>query len=626
MVSNIFPHFCILIMRPILPPDSETPHLIAQLEHALYAEQARTHDLVRVLELVDTSALASDLQARYQAAMGFYQNLNGQLGLAEKCYKRALEIAKTSDDTMTKCHLLAHLAGVQINQGKFQEAEKQLDEAVQGLKKHAPATDLALIQCRRAFIMLHYTRFDQAMALFLESLDTLRPVTPYTLPEAYVASLAWSGLGDVYMRTGDKAKYKHATQNCLTICERAGLQVRIGWHYLNMGTCYLNEDNLVLAKEFFQKALLYADHRFVHANANANLGIALMRESQYQLAFGHFDAAEQAYGTPVTPEDFSNTSVLDLFRGEIHLARGDFQEGERHLVAAFTSGMRGDNRRHIINVAKRLSDIYASKEDFQKAFTYLRHSEEITVEYSERLREEKIRELQIKHDAIQKEKETALVKSELAALQLRSLRAQFNPHFLFNALNGLANMISAGRNDEAGEALVEFSNLLRMSLNLSEQEWIPLAKELEFAHLYIDVQKRLKFRGNLFPVIDIPKQVENMHYLIPSMMLQPFIENAVEHGLSPKDGGRILIQFERTEPGVLTCIIEDDGIGLNAARKLNERNLTKHKSLGMQFTTDRLKMLLDMNGSKAIPLTLSDLMETEQRPGTRVVLQIPVRK
>jgi two-component system, LytTR family, sensor kinase len=614
------------MMRPILPPDAETPNLIAQLEHALYAHQARTHDMVRVLELVDISALSSDLQARYQAAMGFYQNLNGEHKLAEKCYLRALDLVKLDNVSLTKSNLLAHLAGVLINKDQFQEAEQRLDEAVTALQKHAPVLDLALIQCRRAYIMLHYIRFDQALSLFLESLNTLHTTTPDSLQEAYVASLAWSGIGEVYRRTNDEAKYKEATKSCLEICERAGLQVRIGWHYVNMGTCYLNENNLPLAKEYYEKALATADHRKVHATANANLGITHMRGSQFHLASVHFDAAEQVYGVPTNPEDFSNISVLEYYRGEIFLAQDQFREGEQRLVSAFTNGMRGDNRQHLINVTKRMADIYASRGEFQQAYTYLRHKEEVLAEYTERAREEQIRELQSKHDAIQKEKEMELAKSEFSALQLRSLRAQFNPHFMFNALNGLANMISANRNEEAGELLVEFSKLLRMSLDLSTEEWIPLDQELQFARLYMDVQKRLRFRGNLFPVIEIPRQIANMHYRIPSMMLQPFIENAVEHGLSPKDGGNILIKFERTEPGILTCIIEDDGIGLNAARKLNERNLTKHKSRGMQFTADRLKLLHEMQGSKATPITLTDLMETELRAGTRVVLQIPVRK
>jgi two-component system, LytTR family, sensor kinase len=618
-----------MLSKPIISPPSDTEMHLSNLENALYTDLAQAAEGIRYLEGIDLSALPKSLQIRVYAAMGFYQNLSGQVVLAEKCYERALQSLDKGDSVVSKSNLLAELAGVQMNLQMYADAEIHLNLAVQHLREHSAPADLAQIQCRRAFLMLHYTRFDQALSFFLASLDTFQgQMDRLTLREASIVVNAWSGLGEVYMRMGDAPKSKETYLKCLEIAEKYDLKARIGSHYLNAGTCFLNENELGEAKRLFQQALVYADHRNVRATANANMGIAYMREEQAQKALPYFDAAEQAYGQPKTTQDFSNLSVLESSRAQVYAHQKQFDKILMHLERAFSFGMKGDNRWHIINVSKQLAHFHSQQGQFRQAYEYLLHSQEISHEYSERLREEKIRELEIRHKAIQKDKEAALAKSELSALQLRSLRAQFNPHFIFNALNGLANLISAHRNDDAEVFLGEFAKLLRLSLELSREEWIPLEKELDFVTKYMSLQKKLRFRGNLLTNIQIAPNISKTNCLIPSMVLQPFIENAIEHGLTKNDGGQIVISFTMEQPKVLTCIIEDDGIGLNASEALNQRNMTKHKSLGMKFTSDRLNMLHELNGVQIQSIALTDLGELTNREkmGTRVVLQVPIQK
>jgi two-component system, LytTR family, sensor kinase len=613
------------MIRPISSPPAHTIDDITELEHVLFTNIARAHELVRSLEVIDISRLSQSLQVRYHAAHGFYQNLCGNHSLAEKCYKKAVSLKAANDQAPSLSVMKAHLAGVLLNLGRMEDSELILEDAVKSLEDQAPATDFVLIQVRRAFVLLHSARYDQAISLFFQSIETLKHDTPEGVLEAYIVSMAYSGIGEVHLRNDDPAKCKAAFLQCLDICEKNGIQVRIGWHYLNAATCLLNESDLDQAKFYFKRALEVGDHPFVIANANANIGIAYLRDRKYEQALEHLEAAEKVYGEPNTPELHSNISVVLMYRSEICLAQGQDEAGVRLLERAFILGMRGNNGLHLINVCKRLSHLHAKKGEYRQAYEYQTHAEDFTKKYNEQLRDTKIRELQIRHDAIQKEKAAALAQAELAALQLRSLRAQFNPHFMFNALNGLANMISAGRNEDAEELLHEFSIMLRMSLDLSNEEWIPLEKELEFATLYMQMQKRLKFRGNMDFQVIMPKGISSAHYQMPSMMLQPFIENAVEHGLNPNNGGSIVIKFKMTSPQLLSCTIEDNGIGIHAAQKLSLGNRTKHKSRGMQFTIDRLKMLLGMQGTELNPLQLEDLMETESRAGTRVTLLIPVR-
>ncbi len=620
------PHFCkTMIHKPISAPDQSFDLLLEQYEKDLYTVPLRAKEMVHALETVDFSALNQVQRVRYCTLMGFAQNELEDYRLAEKNYLTAIELASVHDEPYSQSYLLALLAGVQMNKQQLAEAAANLDLAVSLLPDNAPATDLAFIQCKRGFLMLRNACFEQATDYFLTALETLPPDPQPSVLSAHIQATVYSGLGEVFEHIGDREKSRESYLKCLSICKEAGIQFRLAWYYHNAGICMLNAGELSQAKDYFQKTLSHADSRMVTAHAYANLGKVYIKEHQFPLAIEYFDKAEQVYGPPVTAEDYSNLSVLEYRRAEVAQNLNQEAEVQRHLEKAFTLGARGRNRQHLVEVCRSLGSFHSMRNEYRQAYEYSQHAEQFNAEYSEQKQEAKVRELQIKHEAAQKEKEAALAKAELAAAQLGSLRAQFNPHFIFNALNGLANMISSNRNDEASELLFEFSKLLRMSLDLSNDEWIPLDKELEFALLYVQMQKKLKYRGNLFTIINIPKEVSAHNYRIPSMVLQPFIENAIEHGLPIKGGGNIRINFEQSQPGILRCTIEDDGIGLKAAQKLQEKNYDKHKSRGMKFTHDRLKMLLDAQSSGLEPIELIDLSEIGAGAGTRVTLQIPVK-
>jgi LytS/YehU family sensor histidine kinase len=227
----------------------------------------------------------------------------------------------------------------------------------------------------------------------------------------------------------------------------------------------------------------------------------------------------------------------------------------------------------------------------------------------------------LKTDAI-KELQLSNLRHDLAASKLTALRSQMNPHFIFNALNSIQQYILQGNITEANRYLSKFSKLQRQVLNQSDQNFIPLDKELEVLNLYLELEQ-LRFENGFTYKIEVNKNVDTDEIKIPPMIVQPFVENAIWHGLMPKQDNRnLVICFEMSGDEILVCTVADNGIGREAAARLKNGNQSEHKSRGLSLVYDRLNILSQQYG-KAFKAEVKDLMDSEGLPaGTEVKLFI----
>jgi hypothetical protein len=199
---------------------------------------------------------------------------------------------------------------------------------------------------------------------------------------------------------------------------------------------------------------------------------------------------------------------------------------------------------------------------------------------------------------------------------LRINRALMNPHFVFNAMNALHNHILANNNEKASDYLVMFSKLLRKILDSNMSDNISLEQELELLELYLEIE-RLRFKDPFKYLIVKDKSIVPSASIIPIMMLQPFIENAIWHGLLDKEGEKtITISFTLMEENYLQCVIEDNGTG----RKMKAPNPLEKKSQATNFVRHRLALLNKLHMLKC-SLTIID---KEQGQGTIVKLILPI--
>lgn len=223
----------------------------------------------------------------------------------------------------------------------------------------------------------------------------------------------------------------------------------------------------------------------------------------------------------------------------------------------------------------------------------------------------------------EKEKERGRINKMIAELETRALRAQMNPHFIFNSLNAIQESILTEQFDVAYSYLQKFARLLRNVLDSSSKSYIKIEKEIEILHLYLELES-LRFDEKFTYQISLDEPEDDIGELyIPSLMIQPFVENAIWHGLMQKKGARqVNVHFTADEESV-KCRIRDNGIGREAAQRISSKKRRRHKSMALQLIKDRLE-LLQQQHEKATSIKITDLYDHQHQPiGTEVNIQIP---
>ncbi len=189
-----------------------------------------------------------------------------------------------------------------------------------------------------------------------------------------------------------------------------------------------------------------------------------------------------------------------------------------------------------------------------------------------------------------REQEVAQLHQQKTELEMLALRAQMNPHFIFNCLSSINRYILINNTEAASSYLTKFSRLIRMALQHSEKSMITLEKELEMLRHYLDLE-RLRFKNAFDYSITFINTIDAATIFVPPLILQPFAENAIWHGLMHKKGGGHLDIALSIEGKILTGIITDNGIGRSEAALLNSKSAEKDKSMGMKITVERLALL-----------------------------------
>jgi tetratricopeptide (TPR) repeat protein len=217
------------------------------------------------------------------------------------------------------------------------------------------------------------------------------------------------------------------------------------------------------------------------------------------------------------------------------------------------------------------------------------------------------------------EKADAEFEAQLVGTEMKALRAQMNPHFIFNSLNSISDYIAKNNIRAADEYLTKFARLMRTILENSEQKEVSLASDLKALELYMQLESQ-RLNNKFTWEIKTDEDVDPENTLIPPLILQPFVENSIWHGLAKKPGhGKIVIQIKR-EGEMINCIVEDNGVGReNAESKPILDSKKEKKSLGMKITSSRIDIINKTKKANAT-INISDLDE-----GTRVEVKLPLQ-
>jgi LytS/YehU family sensor histidine kinase len=213
---------------------------------------------------------------------------------------------------------------------------------------------------------------------------------------------------------------------------------------------------------------------------------------------------------------------------------------------------------------------------------------------------------------------------ELAQAQLEALKVRMNPHFISNVLTTIRSMIFKDP-DAAYEALTTYSTLIRTTLENASKDYITLAAELFYIRNYIDIEE-LRFTGKFTTQIIFRENLVPIEIMVPPTIFQPYIENAINHGLMHRSSGGVLqISFE-ADGNLLKCFIEDNGVGRRRAKELENPTLTGHTSLSEQITRERLALYNKIYKTSDFAIETSDITDSDNNVcGTKVEIKLPLK-
>lgn len=567
-----------------------------------------------------------DFQLNYHKNKALIENQLYNYTLAEQHFQKSIEIVEERGDIQQQVDTYIDYSGTCINLDKQEMARYYLELASKKLKAFPDRLLETRITCRSGFLNLHISNYARAIELLLEAEKNITAAEHrLSLKDYYFLALIYSGLGRIYEHNGNTEKSVNAYLQGANLCETIGMRTRMSWHYLNVGKGYMSLDEHDSAEEFFSKAIQIQDDisQDARAGAYANLGYCYYLKQKYQAAIELFGKAEGLY-IERKGVNRTNLSVIECWKARLYADTRQDKVAERHFLNAFEYA--DNDLKQLSDVTQTIAEYHAARQNYQAAYEYLQFYNSVKDKHSEEVNQRGVTEMRVKYEAEKSEQEAELLRLQATSLQLKALRAQMNPHFMYNALNSIQNFITSNQTESATKYLAKFAKLMRQSLEYSDVETISLEKEIEFLEDYLILNQKLRFENTLNFKIELSEEIEEDIMGVPTMIIQPYVENAIEHGLRTVENGLVKVLFSLADEDTILCVIEDNGIGRAIAKERQRKDgyhLT-HKSRGTSITEQRLRILHKSN-KKGFLVKTVDLRDNQGKPkGTRVEVKIPI--
>lgn len=597
--------------------------------HYAYTNVHRAQELLAELLNILQVHIYPDYRLNYHLNTAIIENQLYNFAEAEVHFLRAIDLLEERGTVKQQAEVYIDYAGVCMNLERMDQAAQLLEKASRQLKSFPDQRLFARIICREGFMNLHYSNYSKAIELLLEADKSINSLSGrLELKDYYFLTLIHSGLGKVYERNDDHEKSVRAYRKVVDMCETMNIRTRLSWHYLNVGNGYMSLNEQEEAECFFRKAIEITDDssQQARASAYANLGYCYFEKRQYKEALELFDRAEHLYKEK-SEQDYYNFSIIEAWRGRLYNELDDQEEALQHFEQALDYARLNEDYKHLSSICKDIATLYAEREEFRSAYEYQVLHDQFTERYIEQINKRKQLELEVKYEAAKKKQEAELLRLQATSLQLKALRAQMNPHFMYNALNSIQHYITSHEVDSAAKYLAKFAKLMRQSLENSDQEIISLEKEIEFLEDYLFINEKLRFEDRLSYEITVDDEIEEDILGVPAMIIQPYVENAIEHGLRTKKDGLVKVEFSLFDEDTILCVVEDNGIGREKAGqlRLQDAQYQNHRSKGTSITQQRLEILYNSKDKDVLVRTI-DLKDekTGEALGTRVEIKIPI--
>ncbi len=510
-------------------------------------------------------------------------------------------------------------------------------------------------------------KLPDALAYFLKALKLAEEADDKKL-----IATCTGNIGDVYLYQDDYNDALTYFQKSYKLAQDIGNKSGETYNLECIGNVYFKKREYPKALDFYTRALKISeeinDKRSI-SSALGNIGRVYAADSNYKQAMDNFNSVLKQ------SEKMGNQAEVAKYVyniGQVYMDEKKYKDAEKYITKSVKLADSIKNKDVSDEGTERLSELYAETGQWEKAYdTYKKYTvskdslinedkskqigkleakyeydKQLTLQQAETEKNKAIADASTKKQRLilflviavaglitlisilifrlwrTTRKEKMNVEKQKVAMELKALRAQMNPHFIFNAINSIQHFILNNDSKAAHLHLTRFSQLIRKVLENSRFESISLAEEIKMLELYLELES-LRFSSKFNYKISVDTSINPENVLISPLIIQPFVENAIWHGLMhlKERQGELLIGFEKIN-GSLKCTINDNGIGRKRSMELKKG--TSHESMGLSIAKERLQIVNMLNKAKT-SVNLIDKTNTDGSPsGTIVELFMPV--
>jgi tetratricopeptide (TPR) repeat protein len=487
-----------------------------------------------------------------------------------------------------------------------------------------------------------------------------------TLGDMSIQAESWFGIGVSYYIYDDLENMYLSMQSYLAVAETAKDKRRIADAYRMIGLYYRHTGEILKAIDANQQSYDLA----LSINDSSMMGAALNHIAFYYYELGQLEKSLEVYKKNISLYPNGQPNYMANIYGNVGNIYRDWErypEAIEYYNKSIELSLKVKDMFNLSWLYKDISQMYERTGDYKKAYEHMQlaalyQDSLASVTYQQQLAgaraqyeaEKNAKDLEllsvkyqrnqiltwgliagiglivvvavliITRSRFKAHKRISDMEIRISELNQTNLRQQMNPHFIFNTLNSIQYYVFQNDRIASNNYMTKFASLIRKTLENSQHTAITFKEELDTLHLYLELEC-LRFKEKFEWEIKVDEEIDTLAYKIPTMLIQPYVENAITHGLMHKENGKGHIQVDlQLQDHQILCTIEDNGIGRAKAREIKQQKSGNHQSMGLTITESRLKLVNDLYGN-SMKVVYTDLGDERGNPaGTRVQINIPI--
>lgn len=578
-----------------------------------------------------------------------------------------VEVCKKEDYLDGQAYALDHIGTKYRNISEFKKAADLHLEALK-IAEQANNTELKVLSLNMLGVV--YRRTDAIKTALDYNQKALELAEQVENPSHHIKrsiNVSLNCIGNLYQTLEQYDLAILQFRRALKLEEELGNKLGLAINHQNIGDCLEQKGDLEGALENYRSSLAYNEE------INSDYGRVICKNSLAQIylkqdmPYAALVLLEPLHELTNSIGDYFITSSVFINTGWAHTKLGNYEKALRFIQDGLEMAKNHNMPSNVLYGYRKLSDFERERGNYKKAYEYYKKADGYDEQISSTTNFRYMNDVILRYEADKKNNQISVLakENEIVRLRLRKnqttllvsalivglissilyilyrqyqsknerrvltleqnmLRSQMNPHFLFNSLNSIKLYIINNEQKNAVHYLNKFSKLVRKILEASSVKEITLAQELETVELYMNIEN-IRFSNEIDFRIMVDDNINIDNIKVPSLALQPFLENALWHGLSPKEGEKLIhLNVKKRNPSHVSIEIVDNGVGRGAAQVNKENRVLKRKSVGIRITKERLANF-SKDYQNSFDVDIVDLFDENGNPkGTKVILDIPV--